>query len=247
MKGIRALAGILILTFSFSLPSYARPSHQESIQADIDKLLINGDYSYRILTISEAIDNIIDVSLIPPYREFPNIILFKVNPKDGSLKRIYEALCLGIQDEPSKLLDLHTIGYAIDFKINEDAPISLNDKATKTVIETFEINGGAIVLYGKFFHSHSGQKTHDRYLIDKTQYKKFALALLGERYNEYPDQECTMYDTPNLRDVTFLKKDDKYTIVAKTSNKQKWTVTFSGIDADNRYLTDKVISVEKSR
>jgi hypothetical protein len=245
MKGLSALAGILILTFALS--SSAKPGYQESIQSEIDGLLIEGDYSYKILSISETIDNVIAVSLIPPYREFPNIILFRVNPKDGSLKRIYEALCLGIQDEPSRLLDLHTIGFAIDFKINEDAPISLNDKTTKTVIETFEKNGGAIVLYGKFFHSHSGQKTHDRYLIDKSQYKKFALALLGERYNEYPDQECTMYDTPNLQEVTFFKKHDKYNIVAKTSNKQKWTVTFKDINADNRYLVDKVISVEKSR
>jgi hypothetical protein len=243
MKGMSALAGILILTLALS--SSAKPGHQGSIQTEIDKLLIKGDYSYKILSISDIIDNIIAVSLTPPYREFPNIILFKVNPKDGPLKRIYEALCLGIQDEPSKLLDLHTIGYAIDFKINEDAPISLNDKTTKTVIETFEKNGGAIVPYGKFFHSHSGQKTHDRYLIDKTQYKRFALALLGDRYNEYSDQECMMYDTPNLREVRFFKKDDKYSIVAKTSNKQKWTVTFKDIDADNKYLIDKSISVEK--
>ncbi len=238
MKAKSAFAAILILTLA--LLSHAKPGYQESIHSEIDKLLINGDYSYKILSISEAIDNVIAVSLIPPYREFPNIILFKVNPKDGSLKRIYEALCLGIQDEPSKLLDLHTIGYAIDFKIN-------NDKTTKTVIETFEENGGAIVLYGKFFHSHSGQKTHDRYLIDKTQYKKFALALLGERYNEYPDQECMMYDTPNLREVKFSKKNDKYHIVASTSNKQKWTVTFKDIDADNKYLIDKSISVDKGR
>ncbi len=245
MKGISALAGILILTFALS--SSAKPGYQESIQTEIDNLLIEGDYSYKLLSVSETIDNLIAVSLVPPYREFPNIILFKVNPKDGSLKRIYEALCLGIQDEQSKLLDLHTIGYAADFTVDKDAPISLNDKTSKTVIETFEKNEGAIVPYGKFFHGHFGQRTRQRYLIDKTQYKKFALALLGERYNEYPDQECTMYDTPNLREVKFFKKNDTYHLVAKTSNNQKWTVTFKDIDADNKYLIDKSISVEKSQ
>ncbi len=245
MKGLSALAGIFILTFA--LLSYAKPGYQESIQPEIDKLVIKGDYSYKILAISETIDNVIAVSLIPPYREFPNIILFKVNPKDGSLKRIYEALCLGIQDEQSKLLDLHTIGYAIDFEVDKDTLISLNDKTTKTVIETFEKNEGAIVPYGKFFHGHFGQKTHDRYIIDKTQYRRFALVLLGDRYNEYSDQECMMYDTPNLQDVKFFKKNDKYHIVVKTSNNQKWTVTFKDIDADNKYLIDKSISVEKSQ
>ena len=245
MKGISVLAGILILTFALS--SYAEPGHQKSIQAEIDSLLIEGDYSYKILSISEVIDNVIAVSLVPPYREFPNIILFKVNPKDGSLKRIYEALCLGIQDEPSGVLDLHTIGYALDFFMEGGKPPSIGDKTTKTAIETFEKEGGTIVPYGKFFHGHFGQRTKQRYLIDKTQYKKFALALLGERYNEYPDQECMMYDTPNLREVKFSKKDGRYHLAVKTSNKQKWTVTFKNIDADNKYLVNKSISVEKGQ
>jgi len=245
MKGLTALACIFILTFS--LLSHAKPGHQESIQTEIDGLLIEGDYSYKILSISEAIDNVIAVSLIPPYREFPNIILFKVNQKDGSLKRIYEALCLGIQDEPSGVPDLHTIGYALDFFMDGGKPPSIGDKASREAIEIFEKEGGTIVPYGKFFHGHFGQRTKQRYLIDKTQFKKFALALLGERYNKYPDQECVMYDTPNLREVKFFKKNGKYHIVAKTANHQKWTVTFKNSDADNRYLIDKSISVEKSR
>lgn len=245
MKVMRVLAAIII--FTHALSSYAKPNHQESIQSQIDDLLIEGDYSYKILSVSETIDNLIAVSLAPPYREFPNIILFKVNPKDGSLKRIYEALCLGIQDKPSGVPDLHTTGHALDFFMDGGKPPSLGDKTTKEAIEIFEKEGGTIVPYGKFFHGHFGQRTKQRYLIDKTQYKKFALALLGERYNEYPDQECMMYDTANLREVKFFKKDDKYTIVAKTSNNQKWTVTFKDSDADNRYLIDKSISVEKSR
>jgi hypothetical protein len=225
--------------------SYAKPGHRESIQSEINGLLIKGDYSYKILSISEIIDNVIAVSLIPPYREFPNIILFKVNQKDGSLSRIYEALCLGIQDEPSGVPDLHTVGNAIDFTFNKNAPMSLDDKTAKSAISSFEKEGGTIVPYGKFFHGHFGQRTKQRYLIDKTQYKKFALALLGERYNEYPDQECMMYDTPNLREIKFFKKDGKYNIAAKTANNQKWTVTFKDVDADNKYLIDKSISVEK--
>ncbi len=245
MSGIRVLAGILILTFALS--SHAKPGYQESIQAQIDDLLIEGNYSYTTLSVSEIIDNLIVVSLIPPYREFPNIILFKVNPKDGSLKRIYEALCLGIQDNPSGVPDLHTIGYALDFFMDGGKPPSIGDKPTREAIEIFEKEGGTIVPYGKFFHGHFGQRTKQRYLIDKTQYKKFALALLGERYNKYPDKECMMYDTPNLREVKFSKKDGRYHLVAKTSNNQKWTVTFKDSDADNRYLIDKSISVEKSR
>ena len=245
MRVVSVLVSIIIL--AFASPSQGKPNYQEQIQSEIDGLLIKGDYSYKIISISETVDNVLAAALVPPYREFPNIILFKVDPKDGSLKRVYEALCLGVQDAPSTLLDLHTIGYALDFMVDEDTPTSRGDKKTKTIIETFEKEGGTIVMYGKFFHGHFGQQTRQRYLLDKTQYKKFALALLGERYNEYPDQECMMYDTPNLREVKFSKKEGKYHLAVKTSNKQKWTVTFSGVDADNRYLTDKVITVERSR
>lgn len=244
MRVVSVLVSIIILTFAS--PSHAKPNYQEQIQSEIDGLLIKGEYSCKIISMSEIVENVLAVVLTPPYREFPNIILFKVDPKDGSLKRIYEALCLGIQDAPSGLLDLHTIGNAIDFTFNKDALMSLDDKTAKSAVSSFEKEGGTLVLYGRFFHGHFGQQTRQRYLLDKTQYKKFALALLGERYNEYSDQECMMYDTPNLREVKFSKKDGKYHLAVKTSNKQKWTVTFSGVDADNRYLTDKVISVEKN-
>jgi hypothetical protein len=243
MKVVGVLAGILILLFAS--PSQGKPNYQEQIQSEIDGLLIKGDYSYKIISMSETVDNVLVAALTPPYREFPNIILFKVDPKDGSLKRVYEALCLGIQDAPSGLLDLHTTGNAIDFFVDEGKLPSIGDKTTKTAMEIFEKGGGTIVLYGRFLHGHFGQQTRQRYLLDKTQYKRFALALLGERYNKYPDKECMMYDTPNLREVKFSKKDGKYHLAVKTSNNQKWTVTFTGVDADNRYLTDKAISVEK--
>ncbi len=243
MKAASVLAVILILLFAS--PSQGKPNYQEQIQSEIDGLLIKGDYSYKIISISETVDNVLAAALVPPYREFPNIILFKVDPKNGSLKRIYEALCLGIQDAPSGLLDLHTIGNAIDFTFNKDALMSLDDKTAKSAVSSFEKEGGTLVLYGRFFHGHFGQQTRQRYLLDKTQYKRFALALLGERYNEYSDQECMMYDTPNLREIEFSKKDGKYHLAVKTSNNQKWTVIFSGVDSDNRYLTNKAISVEK--
>jgi hypothetical protein len=246
MRVVSVLLSIII--FAFASPSQGKPNYQKQIQSEIDGLLIKGAYSYKIISMSEIVDNVLAAVLTPPYREFPNIILFKVDPKDGSLKRVYEALCLGIQDAPSGLLDLHTIGRdALDFFADEGKLSSIGDKTTKTAIEVFEKEGGTIVLYGRFLHGHFGQRTKQRYLLDKTQYKRFALALLGERYNKYSDQECMMYDTPNLREVKFSKKDGKYHLVVKTSNNQKWTVTFSGVDADNRYLTDKVISVEKSR
>lgn len=245
MKAVNVLVCIILV--AFVSPSLGRQNYHEQIQSEIDNLLIKGDYSYKIISVSETVDDVLAAALVPPYREFPNIILFKVDPKDGSLKRIYEAFCLGIQDSPSGLLDLHTIGNAVDFSVDKDAVMSLGDKKTKTIIETFEKEGGAIVLYGKFFHGHFGQQTRQRYLLDKTQYKKFALALLGERYNEYPDQECMMYDTPKLRDVKFSKKDGTYRLAVKTSNNQKWTVTFRGVDAEGRYLLDKTISVEKGQ
>ncbi len=245
MRVVSVLVSIII--FAFASPSQGKPNYQEQIKSEIDGLLIKGDYSYKIVSMSETVDNVLAAALTPPYREFPNIILFKVDPKDGSLRRIYEALCLGIQDAPSGLLDLHTIGNALDFTFNKDALMSLDDKTAKSALSSYEKEGGTLVLYGKFFHGHFGQQTRQRYLLDKTQYKRFALALLGERYNEYSDQECMMYDTPNLQEVKFFKKDGKYHLAVKTSNNQKWTVTFKGIDADNRYLIDKSISVEKSQ
>jgi hypothetical protein len=241
MKHIIMLVSLLM----FAFPSYGKDDLQQRIRSEIDALLITGDYSYKILSVSEVTDNLIAVSLTPPYREFPNIILFKAGQGGSSLKRIYEAFSLGIQDEKSKLLDLHTVGNGIDFTFEKEDLASLTDTAVKTAIATFEKEGGAVVWYGNFFHGHFGQRTKQRYFIDKSRYKIFAIELLGKRYNEYPAQECMMYDTPDLVDVKFFKRNDVYHIEGKTSNKQKWTVTFKGTDEQNKYFVQKAISVGK--
>jgi len=113
-------------------------------------------------------------------------------------------LSLGIQDKRSNLHDLHTIGIAMDFIIDDGSQIKI-DENTKKIIKMFENQGGTIVIYEKFLHGHYGQRKDYHYLIDKTQYTKLAIKLFGNTYDNYPDKECTMYDTPILENVNFIE------------------------------------------
>lgn len=216
----------------------------ESVRSKIDEM-IDSKYSYKILTISDVIDNIVVASLTPPYREFPNVILFK-RTQEGALLRVQEGLSLGIQDEQSPFLDMHTVGNAVDLAVDFGLgrPLRFTDDQTKKLFTVTQSSGLVAVLYGKFVHTHVNKAPQVFYVIDKTQYKDLAIELLGERYNFYPDMDCTMYDTPPLKMLKFSRKGARYYIEAETENHQKWTVTFSDIDADTNLLLNKNIAVK---
>ena len=240
MRLIRASTAVLALVVAADLHA----TNLESFRSKIDKM-VDSRYPYKILSVSDAIDGITVVALTPPYREFPNVLLFKHSDARG-LVRVEEGLSLGIQDEQSPLLDLHTIGNAFDIAVDFGLgrPLRFADDQAKKLFSITRSSGLVPVLYGKFLHAHSNTIARDFYIIDKSQYKDFAVTLLGERYNFYPDSNCAMYDTPLLRELKFSRKGTVYYIEATTMNSQKWTVIFAGIDQDTRFLMDKNIAVE---
>ncbi|MDG1823064.1 MAG: hypothetical protein P8H25_06815 [Flavobacteriaceae bacterium] len=226
-------------------------SQNAQIQNIANQLLISNDYEVKIKVIHPEIDGIIVVQLSTPYREFPSIILLKRENDNFTL--IFECLGPGIQDKQSKLLDWHTKKLGVDFIIGDGVTKTnlFNDKHVKSIIESSsKQKGTTIIAYEQFFHMslQDPHKTFDLspYTIDKTQYQQLANKLLDNRFDTYPIDQCLMYDTPEIIKTSFSKTNDGYEITAETSNAQIWTYTFNGIDEQNQYLINKIISVHNS-
>lgn len=238
--------GILILTTTVSC---SRQLSIDQVKLLADKMLISNKYSINVKKMSE-VKNDVQIALVDlPYREFPNIIIFKFDKDKNEWVRILEGLCSGIQDNPSGLLDWHTIGTGIDFKINDDTIFNLDDKKVRVMIDAMNDSKGILIPYQNFLHMHTGDsaenKVFEPYTIDKSKYYDFANQLFNNRYATYPKEECTMFDSPKTLDFEFNFVDGKYVIKATTDNKQIWTYTFTGVDSNNKYLVDKQISVSK--
>lgn len=213
----------------------------DQVKAKIDRMLFSDDYRYEIIKVSDIVSDLCAVAIVPPYREFPNIVVFKINPDQGEFNRVYEGLCLGIQDKPSGKTDLHTLGMGADMQISEGAN-QFDNSSVRQMIEISNQSGMVTIPYPYFVHLHP--MGTEAYTIDKTGFYGFALKLLGNVYNKYPQNSCMMYDMPNLKDFQFSLEDGKYTIIATTDNQQLWKVTFDGVDQDNRYLLNKKIAVK---
>lgn len=214
----------------------------EKIKLKIDPLLASKDFQYDVIKVSEPLNNILAVFLNPSCRDFPNVIFFSYDQNLNDYNRIYEGLCVGIQDESSGKVDLHTLGLAVDMKIDDGSNIFENESVRK-MIELGNKSGCVVIPYQNFTHM-QGVNT-EFYTIDKTKYLDYALKLIGNVYKKYPKDSCVMFDTPNITDAQFTFDKGLYTVVCKTDNKQLWTITFEGIDQDNKYLVNKKIEVKK--
>jgi hypothetical protein len=223
---------------------------EKTVKKEIENMLVPSvNNVYEIISISKPVKNFSVVALTPPYREFPNIILFEY--KNGVWQRVYECLSVGIQDEPSDIIDLHTAGLAVDMvpqfqgkSIVEDG-YSFLDKNFQDMLEAFEKNNFVVIFYQNFVHAHhlpnfSGKSS---YIIDKRNYLTFANQLFNNRYTDknYPRDNCMMYDLPLIKSLKF-DYTNVYCLVAETDNGQVWEITFSGVE--DKYLTDKKISVK---
>lgn len=206
----------------------------------IDKKYLKKEFSFYILQIT-TMNNVTAVAIKPPYREFPNVIIFHYDDTNKKWKRIQEGLCLGIQDEPSKMLDLHTVGLGFDMKpeINAYSPTAM-----KEFYELANKSKMIIIPYKEFLHSHPLGK--ENYSIDKTMFFDFAKKLLGNRYEQYPIDECTMYDMPLLKSISLNYKAGTYELVGETNNRQVWKINFSG-SKDGIWLDDKRIVVSNKQ
>lgn len=216
----------------------------EKLHKQIGQLIITDEYQYQVIKVSEIVNNLCAVAIEPPYREFPNIIIFQYDPNTQAYMRIYESLSLGIQDKPSTKLDLHTVGIGMDLKAGED-PNVFESAAIQKLIEIGNNHGMVVIPYTYFIHMHNSSKAS--YTIDKTSYYDLAIKLLGNVYKRYPKDNCVMYDSPNITEMEFTYEEEKYTITTTTDNKQLWKITFEGVDQDNKYLINKRIEVQKKK
>ncbi|WP_426669728.1 hypothetical protein ACPPVU_00510 [Mucilaginibacter sp. McL0603] len=236
----------LLLTIQYG---YGQNLNKEEIQAIANNLLITNKYHVSIKKIVPPVNGIQVVVLSIPYREFPGIIIINKNKSTGKWERVFESLSPGIQDKSSGLLDWHTKGEGVDFMIDKMSMCNFSDKRIKTVVETsIKKNGVIIIPYQHFIHMNTVNATSPGfapYTIDKTEYFDFANTLFDNLYSGYPKNECTMFDTPGIRDCEFTSANNLYKIKVTTDSNQIWTYTFEGIDAKNQYLLNKKIAVAK--
>ncbi len=222
---------------------------QETVKAEIDNLLIplQPRAEYSIVKICGPINNLCAVAVNPPYREFPNVFIFKYDIESGRYIRVFEGLCLGLQDEPSGILDLHTVGMGIDTILNDknDEKVSFDSDTLRKFIELSAGTGMVAIPYQEFVHLQGPTDIKRSYIIDKTNFYDLALKLFGDVYQNYPRQDCTMYDMPDLTDLQLSYQDGSYLITGITANRQKWEVSFSGIDSDKNFLLQKKVNAEK--
>lgn len=213
---------------------------KEQVKARIDPLLISEEYEYEILNVCGPTNNMIAVFINPSYRDFPNVILFIFNQDLEEYQRVYEGLGVGIQDAPSEKVDLHTLGLGVDI-FAEVGSYTLEDETLRRLLEAGNSSGLVVIPYQGFFHLHG--LNEEFYTIDKTRYYDFAIKLIGKVYENYPTDNCVMFDTPDLTEVQFIFDNEKYHVICRTDNRQLWTITFDGVDEENRFLVNKNIEV----
>jgi len=237
----RLITSLFLSLFVF-INCHSQNLNKELISKDLSNMLISGEYTFEIISISEAINNLCIVSIIPPYREFPNILLYSYNEKTREWKRVFEGLSIGIQPEPSSLLDLHTINYGLDFTFDDKPTIRFNNELKITIKESAK-DHSIIIPYQYFLHMHTSPSIKSFYTIDKTSYYDLANVLFNNQYKDFPKEECTMYDTPIITKSALSYNQNEFEIIAETLNNQLWSIKFKGIDEKNQYLLEKTISV----
>ncbi len=211
------------------------------ITDSIDKMVFSKEYNYEILKVSKIIKDMCVVAISPPYREFPNVLVFKY--KNKHWHRVFEALSIGIQSKPSNKLDLHTIGLGADV-LYDDKPLIFNDPKTRKTIAEMAFEGTVVIPYEIFTHIHVSKRSDEFYTIDKSNFTKYAIQLLGEKYYPRTRRECILFDMPEILDIEFDYKDERFFIQGITNNNQIWTVSFDGVDSDNMFLINKMITVK---
>jgi len=242
----RSLKFIKYLTVLYSITTFAYADTELTksfITSEIDKMCTQKYNSYKIIDISKPINGVTIVSIRPPHREFPNQIIFKFDSKAKNWVRVYEALCIGIEDKPGEILDLHTTGEGVDVTIGKN---TLFDEKFKKMTQVANANNTILIPYTDFQHMHSFEDIKSFYTIDKTEFLEIAVRLKGDQYTQrYPIDNCMMYDMPTIKNTQFIYKDNTYKIVTETDNRQRWMILFKGIDEKFEYIVDKKIWVEK--
>jgi len=214
----------------------------QTIRVELDKM-VGDEYKdkYEIIKVIEK-QNLCAVFILPPYREFPTVILFKLD--NGKYQRIIEGLTIGIIDARSNILDLHTTGKGVDFQIGETGHYVFESNDIQKIIRVGIAHNSPIVVHSDFIHMHALLGTQSFYTIDKTEFRKLATDYFGKEYWErYPTENCTMYDLPKLLKMNFEFGNDRYVVTGETDNSQRWSISFSDVDKSNEFLLNKTIEV----
>lgn len=193
-----------------------------------------------VLHVTQEMQDWVAASIRPPYREFPNVILY--HREDGAERwiRVEEGLLLGLQPDRSGLLDLHTQGKAFDIVV--DGSPELTPEIIDKVDTVARSSGLLTVAYLGFVHHHS--QGAERYFIDKTDYLRLGNELFDGRYSRLPRDSCTSYDTPAIGSLSLTRDGEQVVLVAETDNGQTWRVSWTGADSRGR-LVGKAIQVSR--
>ncbi len=195
---------------------------------------------FEILEITPMVTGLVAVSVRPPYREFPNVILFK-HAGEGNWQRVREGLVIGLHPKQGIFLDLHTTGDAADLLMGKRREYSL-DEDTKKFIDSGVKTGLVVTMYRNFLHTHpAGAKT---YFIDKTKFYDIGVQLFGDTYKKYKKDDCMIYDMVPLRQLELTRTQFSYVVKGITEDGQQWRVTFDGVSEDG-YLLHKHFNVDK--
>lgn len=186
----------------------------------------------RVRSITSPVNGMTAVAIEPPYREFPNVVLFRFDDSAKRWRRVFEGLTIVIDPDVSHVLDVHTVGEAIDFS----RPKPSEERAF--LVDHGYGLGWVPVSYDKFIHVHpSGTES---YYLDKRGFAKLATALVPSIKWSSIDTECTLFDVLDIYRISLSHDSGHFELVARTVNHQEWTVTFTGTDGDD-YLAHKVI------
>jgi hypothetical protein len=240
----------LVILLLSSLSLYSQDLTKAQIQHLADTMVMSSNFKVKIKKILPAVNNIQVAVVELPYREFPSIVLFSKNETTNKWTRVFEGLSPGIQESGSDLYNWHQVtpSPGKDMAVKDTAANNFSGERVKQLIDAVSVGQGIFIPYQNFFHVHTmkGEPTSQSfaaYTIDKTRYRNFGNQLFSNRYDTYP-KDCSNYGSPAINDVSFELKDNKYVLVARTSNKQQWTYTFDKVDDQGKYLVNKTIAVE---
>lgn len=195
-----------------------------------------GKSELQVRLITTPVNGLVAVGIEPPYREFPNVVLFQFDEGIRRWSRVHEGLILGIQPEISPFLDTHLTGEAIDV-----GGLSSGEEREFASDTAFSKGGWIAVEHDEFTHLHpSGPES---YYVSRLGYTTLAGQLV-DRGREFLNSECTLYDMPHLLSLSLSHDAGRFMLRARTTNGQEWTVTFTGVDGSGR-LMRKIIEATR--
>jgi hypothetical protein len=223
------------------------PPNAKAIQADVRLMLSSPAVApglaagaAKVEEITAVADGWVAARIRAPYRDFPNVVLFRW---DGSKwARVQEGLALGLCDCTSGIVDLHTgdSENVLDMTLGREALAPANPRV-QAMVKELNIKGAVGALYPSFLHVHPAGKA--TYFLDRTWLDRVGPALLGPAYQRLRRKDCTRYDAMPLQSVALSRDGAGWRLTAQSLNDQRWTVRWTGL-GEGGWLEGKVVEAE---